>query len=368
MAEGYVQELMGRTFPLWGTVLLLVLTRIPQIGLKDLLTRKEPNFAIVLGTYGTFQISASLVLQLQDILTYPNMNWKYELLYLPFVMPFSIVAVMTMFLYQKDLQSKPYAIFATVMGRLKDPAMALMGALVLVQLMVRGEVATPANLIGTTLSEAMGGGWIAIVAFIGALGSFFSGSTTISNLTFGGIQRIAAERIGTSSTAMLALQAAGGSAGNGICLNNIISACTVVGLHVGEGKIIARTGLPVSVSLVQFHHNVRACLPTVGMLLWLSLSCWNLLFLNFAFPFRVFSFWSSGVCLLYHCNVGDPLILFPILNGIYPGVHGLFWLLGGGRRGGFTLRYIIIRHICMKSRYRYHPGPWVIQLHLYVCR
>ena len=40
---------------------------------------------------------------------------------------------------------------------------------------------------------------------------------------------------------MLALQAIGASAGNGICLNNIISACTVTGLVIGEGKIIAKT-------------------------------------------------------------------------------------------------------------------------------
>lgn len=76
-------------------------------------------------------------------------------------------------------------------------------------------------------------------------GSFFSGSTTISNLTFGGIQKIAAETIGTSYTSMLALQAVGASAGNGVCLNNIIAACTVVGLNISEGKIIAQTFKPV---------------------------------------------------------------------------------------------------------------------------
>jgi lactate permease len=80
-----------------------------------------------------------------------------------------------------------------------------------------------------------------ISPLLGALGSFFSGSTTVSNLTFGPIQQIAAERIGTSVTAMLALQAVGASAGNGICLNNIIAACTVVGLNSGEGPILVKT-------------------------------------------------------------------------------------------------------------------------------
>jgi lactate permease len=44
-----------------------------------------------------------------------------------------------------------------------------------------------------------------------------------------------------SKTSLLALQAIGGSAGNGICLNNIIAACAVVGLDVGEGAILKQT-------------------------------------------------------------------------------------------------------------------------------
>jgi lactate permease len=90
--------------------------------------------------------------------------------------------------------------------------------------MIKEGSAAPADIIGNNLSTAVKGGWIAFTALIGTLGSFFSGSTTISNLTFGGIQHIAAETIGTSMTAMLALQAVGASAGNGVCLNNIISA------------------------------------------------------------------------------------------------------------------------------------------------
>ena len=82
---------------------------------------------------------------------------------------------------------------------------------------------------------------MAISPLVGVLGSFFSGSTTVSNLTFGEIQRIAAEEIGISVNAMLALQAVGASAGNGVCLNNIIAGLTVVGLNVSEGQILKRT-------------------------------------------------------------------------------------------------------------------------------
>ncbi|KAL7508800.1 hypothetical protein ACHAXN_009867 [Cyclotella atomus] len=241
----YYRELIGRTSPLWGTVLLLIVTRVQQIGLKALLIKREPYFQIDFGTYGIFRLSASLVFQLLDILTHPDLSWKYELLYVPFIIPFMLMSFVTMALYRKDLQASPRSILSTCLGRVKKPAVALMGALALVQLMIKQGSAAPADIIGANLSQALKEGWIVFAAVIGTLGSFFSGSTTISNLTFGGIQKIAAETVGTSYTSMLALQAVGASAGNGVCLNNIISACTVVGLNISEGKIIAQTSKPV---------------------------------------------------------------------------------------------------------------------------
>jgi lactate permease len=105
--------------------------------------------------------------------------------------------------------------------------------------MINGGSAAPATIIGGTLSEAFKEGWIVVAALIGALGSFFSGSTTISNLTFGEIQEIAAETIGLDSTAMLALQAAGASAGNGVCL---------VRLQFGIPMLTSRLSLNLQIS------------------------------------------------------------------------------------------------------------------------
>lgn len=134
-----------------------------------------------------------------------------------------------------------FRVFGSVAGRLSNAAIALFGALVLVQLMIKSGSAAPAYILGTVLSDWFKQGFVVISPLLGALGSFFSGSTTVSNLTFGNIQQIAATNIGVSTTAMLALQVVGASAGNGICLNNIIAACTVVGLNIGEGQILMRT-------------------------------------------------------------------------------------------------------------------------------
>lgn len=239
--DGYLKESLLRSFPLWAVVLILILTRVSQIGIKPYLTKTTPSFAIYFGTYGTFRLSAALVFQLQNILTYPNLNWSFALLYVPFLLPFVFVSLITLVIFRKDLHEPPSAIARTVGGRLASPAIALMGALVLVQLMIRSGASAPANVLGTILSGWFQQGFVVLSPLIGALGSFFSGSTTVSNLTFGEIQQIAAEQIGTSMTAMLALQTVGGSAGNGVCLNNIIAANAVVGLNVGEGKILGQT-------------------------------------------------------------------------------------------------------------------------------
>jgi len=240
-AEGYVREVIMRTFPIWGVVLTLIITRVPAFKIKGFLTKQTPYLGIQFGTYGDFRISASVVLQLKNILTYPNLNWKYEVFYVPFLIPFVLVSLLTMMIYRKDMTCRPRDIAGTVASRLKNPAIAVMGALVLVQLMLKNGKESPAHVLGSILADFFKGGFVAISPLVGALGSFFSGSTTVSNLTFGEIQRIAATEIGINANSMLALQAVGGSAGNGICLNNIIAGLTVVGLNVSEGQILKRT-------------------------------------------------------------------------------------------------------------------------------
>lgn len=240
-AEGYIREVIMRTFPIWGVVLTLILTRVPVFKIKGILTSQTPYWGVQFGTYGDFRISASLVLQLKNILTYPNLNWKYEVFYVPFLIPFVFISLLAMLIYRKDMTCRPRDIAWTVASRLKNPAIAVMGALVLVQLMLKGGKESPAHILGFILARWLKGGFVAISPLVGALGSFFSGSTTVSNLTFGEIQRIAAKEIGINANSMLALQAVGASAGNGICLNNIIAGLTVVGLNVSEGEILKRT-------------------------------------------------------------------------------------------------------------------------------
>ena len=80
---------------------------------------------------------------------------------------------------------------------------------------------------------------------LGALGSFFSGSNTVSNLTFGGIQNATAATLGLSRTTILSLQSAGGAMGNMVCIHNIVAVCSILGLHNEEGRILRQTFWPL---------------------------------------------------------------------------------------------------------------------------
>jgi L-lactate permease len=71
---------------------------------------------------------------------------------------------------------------------------AILASLVLVSLLRKAETpgARPAYILGANLSDFMDEGFVAISAVLGGLGTFYSGSTIVSNLTFGLVQLVRA--------------------------------------------------------------------------------------------------------------------------------------------------------------------------------
>jgi lactate permease len=112
--------------------------------------------------------------------------------------------------------------------------------------MVGGE-ASMVQIIGTSFAGAVGAHWPWFAAWLGATGSFFSGSATISNLTFGGIQLSIAGQLGQPPATILALQSVGAAMGNMVCINNIVAVCSILGVAGQEGAIIKRTAIPMLV-------------------------------------------------------------------------------------------------------------------------
>ena len=228
--------------PLLATVGILLLTRIPFFGLRQLLTSEADWLAIPVGRLGVFSVSPSLVFQLRKILG-EDIHWSYALLYVPFILPFFVAAVLALMLYRCP---------ATVLGqvaketlaRLRNPVIALFGALIFVQLLTIDGDRASTRILGDALAGGTGDLWIYFAGFLGALGSFFSGSNTISNLTFGPIQLRIAQDLGISATTMLALQTVGAAMGNMVAVHNIVAVCAVLGLKDQEGAILKKTFIP----------------------------------------------------------------------------------------------------------------------------
>lgn len=232
-----VSQLVKASFPLWGAVLLLIITRVPQFGIKPLLQLVEPSLALSLGDVGTVSISAALVLSLQNILGTAE-TWNHSLLYVPSIIPFVLISLVTFLLFP---QGSFKEVGKATVKQMKFPVFALLGALVFVNLMMMGEQSSVVTLIGKNLANITGENWAFFSPFLGALGSFFSGSATISNLTFGAIQNSIASDLSLDAGLILAMQSAGAAMGNMVCINNIVAVASVLALGDQEGYILKRT-------------------------------------------------------------------------------------------------------------------------------
>lgn len=89
-----------------------------------------------------------------------------------------------------------------------------------------------------------------ISPFIGAFGSFLTGSVTVSNLMFGNFIARAAGEIGFNVESVLALTVVGGAFGNMIALADILVAEVVVGIKHKEKGVIVNVIVPCLVCLL----------------------------------------------------------------------------------------------------------------------
>jgi lactate permease len=238
-------EILRALTPLLAIVGILLLTRIPFFGLRQLLNSEAAWVSIRLGPLGVFSLSPSLVFQLQAILG-EDLHWSYALLYVPFIFPFIVSAVLALILYRRPL-SVFRKVLKETLARIWKPVIALFGALIFVQLLTIDGTRASTRILGDGLAGGTGDLWIYFAGFLGALGSFFSGSNTISNLTFGPIQLRIAQDLALPSTTMLALQTVGAAMGNMVAIHNIVAVCAVLGLKNEEGAILKKTFIPTLV-------------------------------------------------------------------------------------------------------------------------
>ncbi len=211
--------------------LILVLTRIPALGIKQLLTMPALTIAWK-GILGT-----SLAYSLQP-------------LYLPGTVPFILVAVLTIFLHKMDGKTVR-ATWANSLKQMVPATIALVFAVAMVAIMRNsGNNASGAldmlKTLSTAAAAALSPLWIFVAPFIGMLGAFMAGSNTVSNILFTSFQYEVASSAALSRVIVVALQVVGGAIGNMICVHNVVAASTTVGVLGKEGKIIRINIVPAA--------------------------------------------------------------------------------------------------------------------------
>lgn len=211
--------------------LLLVLSRIDELGINDQLQRVE----IAWNNIFDEGISTSL-----------------QPIYLPGgIMVVSVIAAY--FILSMNWGQMRSAISEST-KTLIGAGVVLIFTVPLVRIMINSGVNTGGD-GGTALdsmpvamanwtSDVVGDVYPAFAATIGALGAFIAGSNTVSNLMLSQFQYSTASSLGLAPSLMVALQAVGAAAGNMIAIHNVVAAAATVGLLGREGLVLRKTILP----------------------------------------------------------------------------------------------------------------------------
>lgn len=213
--------------------LILVVTRIPELGLKGILAAQKISFTNIMG--------------------YEGVNGAIAYLYLPGTIPFMLVAVLTIFIHGMSGNQVKQA-WTESIAKMKNPAIALFAAVALVSIFrgsgVHNEVFNPNQYpsmplaMAQTVAAMVGNAWPMFASFVGGLGSFITGSNTVSDLLFAEFQWGVATTLELPRQIIVAAQAVGGAMGNMVCIHNIVAVCAVVGLSGMEGQILKKTVWP----------------------------------------------------------------------------------------------------------------------------
>ena len=175
-------------------------------------------------------------------------NWNWACLWSPGVV-FILVALITIPLHGMKGEEVKGAWIDTIQ-QVKGAAIALFFGVAMVNIFrytnfssdhVDGSMLL---IMAKGLTNLAGQAYIVMAPLIGVLGSFMSGSNTVSNTLFSSLQFEAASLVSIPAVVIVALQNCGGAIGNMVCVNNVVSVCATTGVTGNEGKIIKFNAVP----------------------------------------------------------------------------------------------------------------------------
>src|SRR5215475_9286549 len=224
-------------------IAILIVTRLRFLPFRAWLNAEAPRLTLNWGSLGIFSVSAALVLKLDSIFG-TSSGWSYPALFVPALVPFAAVVLLSIPLVKIGLPALKAAV-ADTNKRLGGPSITLVGALIMAQLMTLGDDKALTMVIGRSFAATTGRSWPFFAPALGALGAFFAGSATVANLTFAGIQDSMARTLGFDRTSILALQSVGAAMGNMSAISNIVAVTSILGLVKQEGVVLKGTLVPL---------------------------------------------------------------------------------------------------------------------------
>ncbi|MDJ0791888.1 MAG: L-lactate permease [Acidimicrobiia bacterium] len=132
----------------------------------------------------------------------------------------------------------PFTAFGQALRQVGPVVVALVGMLGLARVMV---AAGMIDTLAEASADLAGGAWPFFVPFVGALGTFITGSATASNILFTDFQVATARTLAIPVLPMVGSQGFGAAAGNMIAPFNVIAAAAVVGETGKEGAMLRTT-------------------------------------------------------------------------------------------------------------------------------
>jgi lactate permease len=135
-------------------------------------------------------------------------------------------------------------------GVVNRAARSSLGTAAMVGMAVTMQHAGMTYLLADGIARVAGPAFPLVAPFIGALGSFITGSNTNSNVIFGDLQQSVAALVGVSPLIILASQTAGGAIGSAFAPAKIIVGCSTVDAEEGPAlQAVMRYGLAMLVVL-----------------------------------------------------------------------------------------------------------------------
>lgn len=142
-------------------------------------------------------------------------------------------------------------------SRLVEPAVALVFVIPMVQIMLESgthpgapEYGSMMTVLADATASTVGPAYPMVAPAVGALGTFITGSITVSNVTFTAFQFEVAQSVGVPTQVIVAGQGAGASIGNAVAIHNVIAALATVGLVGQTGTVIRMVLVPLTYYLL----------------------------------------------------------------------------------------------------------------------